>query len=198
MVGNAGMTDGTGEGAVGQGLQILRHEASIRSATAADLLLINIRVRATEFAHCLSDVTRRIDTRSIDMTRSPLLSEASSTTGLYDKHHITQRSPTLPGITRLEVATRRAATTIIISDHRINAHGIGSLVVETDGQIVAAKHIVAIAVGEMPRPAFGNLHVAKCLSREVLKAGRGTNEFPRLLVRLNFGQIDRIETIAVH
>ena len=182
MVGDAGMADGTGKGAVGQGLQILRHEASIRSATAADLLLINIRVRATEFAHGLGDITSRIDTCRIDMTRGPLLSEASSATGLYDKHHITQRCPTLPGIARLEVATRRAAAAIIISDHRISAHGIGSLVVEPDGQIVAAKHIVAIAVGEMPRPAFGNSHVTKCMSREVLKAGRETSEISRLLV----------------
>ena len=182
VVGDAGMTDGTGEGAVGQGLQILRHETSIRSATAADLLLINIRVRATELAYRLGDITSRIDTCRIDMARSPLLSEACSATGLNDKHHIAKRCPTLPGITRLEVATRRAATAIIISDHRINAHGIGSLVVETDGQIVAAKHIVAIAVGEMPRPTFGNLHVAKCLGRKVLKTRGRASKISRLPV----------------
>ena len=92
------MTDGTSERTVGQCLQILRHEASIRSAAAAHLLLINIRVRTTEFAHSLGDVASRIDTRRVDMARSPFLSKACRTTGLYHEDYIAQRCPALPGI----------------------------------------------------------------------------------------------------
>ena len=75
---------------------------------------------------------------------------------------------------------------------------IGSTIFETDGQIVAAKHVVAIAVGEMPWVALSDRHVAKRLCREVLEACGGANELTGLLVGLDLGQIDGIEAVAVH
>ena len=94
VVGDACMRNGCGKD-ICLRLQVLCHETTIAGTHTSDLLWIDERMRLTNLLRTLDDILGRTTTSGIHMTRSPLLPEACSTTGLEDVGHIAQRVPVL-------------------------------------------------------------------------------------------------------
>ena len=166
VVGDACMADGCCKD-VGDGLQVLRHEASVGGAHAADLRLVDEGVLGTYLPHALYDVAGRCAALRRDavagsaaggvhMARGPLLSEAGGAAGLEDVGHVAQRVPVLRSVGRLKIARHGRTAAVVVDDHGILLRGV-----EVLRQIEPSVDGVALAVGEVPVLAGAQLGVAE-------------------------------------
>lgn len=130
---------------VGDGLQILRHEAAVGSTDTADFRRIDPRMLAAELLRALDNILGHTLTGGIHMARRKLLTEAGRSARIEHIDHVAELSVGIMGITALEIASRRRATAVIVDDHRVFARRI-----ERRGQIVAAMNAVAARVHETP------------------------------------------------
>ncbi len=149
---------------VGDGLQILRHEAAVRSTDTADFRRIDPRMLPAEFLRSLDNIIGHTLTGSIHMARRKLLTKAGSSARIEHIDHVAELRVGIVGITALEIASRRRATAVIVDDHRVFARRI-----ERRGQIVAPMNAVAARVHETPGVEFAKLHVGKPLGHRLVE-----------------------------
>ena len=149
VVADAGVGNGAGE-AVGQRGDVLRHEAAVGSADAADLLRIDERVLLAELLRTFDDVLGGAVAGRVHVTGRPFLPVAGGA-GRKGHHidHVTQGSVGVVGVAAFKIAARRTAAAVVVDDHRILLRRI-----EIRREIEAAIDHFAFRILEVPFPAF--------------------------------------------